>query len=73
MTTVLEQQAEHITTLSAKIEQLENEIDYTATMIASDSADNNVGAGFESNVARYKVIRDSLKAAGQAYWDVLDA
>lgn len=74
MTTNLESQADTIVTLSKEIDRTETELQYTAAVIASLAADDETDSPiFKSQVLRYKQLRDSLKAAGQAYRDALNA
>lgn len=74
MTSTLETQADTIIMLSKEIESTETELEYTAGIIASMAADDETDSPiFKSQVLRYKQLRDSLKAAGQAYWDALNA
>ena len=74
MTTALESQADQIVTLSKEIDRTETELQYCAGIIASMAADGETDSPiFKSQVLRYRQLRDSLKAAGQAYWDALNA
>ena len=74
MTTNLESQADTIVTLSKEIDRTETELQYAAGIIAGMAADGETDSPiFKSQVLRYKQLRDSLKAAGQAYWDALNA
>ena len=74
MTTNLESQADQIVTLSKEIDRTETELQYCAGIIASMASDGETDSPiFKSQVLRYRQLRDSLKAAGQAYWDALNA
>jgi len=72
MTTALESQADTIIMLSKEIESTETELEYTAGIIASMAADDETDSPiFKSQVLRYRKLRDSLKAAGEAYQEAL--
>ena len=74
MTTTLEDQADTIVMLSKEIETTETELQYCAGLIAGMAADGETDSPiFNSQVLRYRKLRDSLKAAGEAYWDALNA
>ena len=74
MTSTLETQADQIVTLSKEIDRTETELQYAAGIIAGMAADGETDSPiFKSQVLRYKQLRDSLKAAGQAYQDALNA
>ena len=73
MSTTLETQADTIVMLSKEIETTETELEYCAGMIAGMAADGETDSPiFKSQVLRYKQLRDSLKAAGEAYQAVLN-
>ena len=73
MSTTLETQADTIVMLSKEIETTETELEYCAGMIAGIAADGETDSPiFKSQVLRYKQLRDSLKAAGEAYQAVLN-
>ena len=73
MTTALESQADQIVTLSKEIDRTETELQYCAGIIAGMAADGETDTPiFKSQVLRYRKLRDSLKAAGEAYWDALN-
>ena len=74
MTTTLETQADTIIMLSKEIETTETELEYCAGIIAGLAADDETDTPiFRSQVLRYRKLRDSLKAAGEAYRDALNA
>jgi hypothetical protein len=73
MTTQLESQADQIVTLSNEIDRTETELQYCAGIIAGMAADDETDTPiFRSQVLRYRKLRDSLKAAGEAYQAVLN-
>ena len=73
MTTTLENTAETIIMLSKEIDHTGTELQYCAGMIAGMAADGETDSPiFKSQVLRYRKLRDSLKAAGEAYQDALN-
>ena len=73
MTTNLESQADQIVTLSKEVDRAETELQYCAGIIAGLAADDETDTPiFKSHVLLYRQLRDSLKAAGEAYQAVLN-
>lgn len=72
MTTTLETQADTIVMLSKEIETTETELQYCAGLIAGMAADGETDSPiFNSQVLRYRKLRESLRSVKAAYQEAL--